>query len=168
MSPWEAMFSSFGEVTLPCQFGAIGLSLTYLHMCCPVRGKSVTVTYIFSSVSGGWSFWHHVSKYLIFLARLTDTHIFQWLIYFFKHCTLYILNHFSNNMWYATSLCYTAIIRRNFSHRGKFLSFKNFLIMNDITGKYKILNKTTWSTPIGSLTEAYQTILKNPQGTTSS
>ena len=32
--------------------------------------------------------------------------------------------------------------------------------MNDITGKYKILNKTTWSTPIDSLTEAYQAILK--------
>jgi len=40
--------------------------------------------------------------------------------------------------------------------------------MNDITGKYKSLNKTTWSTPIDSPTEAYQAVMKNPQGTTSS
>jgi len=40
--------------------------------------------------------------------------------------------------------------------------------MNDITGKYKILNKITWSTPIDSPTEAYQAVLKNPQGTISS
>jgi len=35
--------------------------------------------------------------------------------------------------------------------------------MNDITGKYKILNKTTWSAPIDSSTEAYQAVMKNPQ-----
>jgi len=40
--------------------------------------------------------------------------------------------------------------------------------MNNITGKYKILNKTTWSTPIDSPIEAYQVVLKNPQQTTSS
>jgi hypothetical protein len=35
--------------------------------------------------------------------------------------------------------------------------------MYDITGKYKIPNKTTRSTPIDSPTKAYKAVLKNPK-----
>jgi len=75
----QVMFSSFGEVALPCLFGAIGLSLMYRHKCCAVRGTLVTTTYSSKPVGGGVGVLIPCKQVPHFSCK-TDQHTLQWLV----------------------------------------------------------------------------------------